>query len=194
LDWQDLRKAPVWGSGNLSFGTDGTCVSDGPFAGMHLQYLNDLHTPHCLSRNFAESERLQSFGDQLRPEVVEKLLREPEYDMFSFVFEETTHLATPNIIGGDILGNTAPNGKPFLGDTLIRTYWITDPVWFLHHAQIDRIWWMWQHREAKRARRYGGTWMNASASLNDWLKIRGSPDIKISDVIDTQDGILCYSY
>ena len=131
LDWQDLRKAPIWGVGDLAFGTNGKfspdtgdgvlagdCVVDGAFAGMTVLYLNDTRVRHCLSRNFADPPELHSFGDQLQPKAIEALLSEPEFDVFSFMFEQATHLAVPNVILGDFITFTAPNGR-FIPRSLI---------------------------------------------------------------------------
>ena len=124
LDWQDVRKAPVWGEGLLDFGTNGRpgalsnesvlddgCVVDGAFSRMILLHLNGSRIPHCLSRGFLDGEILDAFQQQIRPEAIEQLLAETTYDVFSFIFEQTTHLAIPNIVHGDIAFITGPNGE-----------------------------------------------------------------------------------
>ena len=77
-----------------------------------------------------------------------------------------------------------------------------DPVFFLHHTQLDRLWWIWQRAEPqnieKRRREYLGKAAHNSkqhASLTDVIPMGGlAPDINVSDIMDTDSGPLCYRY
>ena len=74
-----------------------------------------------------------------------------------------------------------------------------DPVFFLHHTQLDRMWWRWQHMDiTKRLQEYKGLSENDSsqqASLGDMLGMGGlAPDIKVIDIMDTHCAQLCYTY
>lgn len=77
-----------------------------------------------------------------------------------------------------------------------------DPIFWLHHANLDRVWWSWQARDlGKRLRDISGPMV-----LQDWDNAQGGNvtldfplslgyngwDAKISDVMDIDD--LCYSY
>lgn len=79
LNWQNILNAPVWGPGDLAFGTDGkieagpgvlngNCVADGPFAGLSVRYSNRT-VRHCLSRGFVSSPELDIIArvSSLRP-------------------------------------------------------------------------------------------------------------------------------
>lgn len=75
----------------------------------------------------------------------------------------------------------------------------TDPVFFVHHAQIDRLWWLWkQYDLAQRRNAYSGSFKSKSEQRADpWDTISiGSlaPTIKVKDVLNTQPGLLCYKY
>jgi hypothetical protein len=74
----------------------------------------------------------------------------------------------------------------------------TDPVFFLHHAQIDRLWWLWQQDNPRRLVEYNGyADRNSSkkASINDLLPMLGlAPDLPVSTIISTTSGLLCYRY
>lgn len=74
-----------------------------------------------------------------------------------------------------------------------------DPLFFLHHTQLDRLWWLWQQRQPDRGlEAYGGHKQRHSmemASLQDDIKMQGlAPPIKVVDVMNTEGELLCYSY
>jgi tyrosinase len=75
---------------------------------------------------------------------------------------------------------------------------MTDPVFFLHHAQLDRLWWIWQHFEPSRLQKYAGyAFHNTTqpASLEDVISLGGlAPSITVREIIDTGSGYLCYRY
>ena len=122
LDWQDVLNAPVWGSGDLAFGTDGKpgngpalyhgyCVQDGAFAGLTLRYSNRSETTHCLSRGFVAPPDLNEYTSRIRPQAVENLLLEPNQVKFDRVLEERVHFGIPRIVRGDFSASAAPNGE-----------------------------------------------------------------------------------
>ena len=86
--------------------------------------------------------------------------------------------------------------SPFFTDEYI------DPVFFLHHAQLDRLWWMWQELDPehrynefegpKEDFRHKGT---EKSSLEDplYTGILGE-DIRVKDIIRVDRGLLCYRY
>lgn len=79
-----------------------------------------------------------------------------------------------------------------------------DPIFFLHHAQIDRIWYLWQNRNLTE-RQYAitgtGTMFNYPPSplfrLNDTVSLEvlspGGPR-PIREVLNTLGGPFCYKY
>lgn len=77
-----------------------------------------------------------------------------------------------------------------------------DPAFWLHHAQIDRVWWVWQNQDLRaRQRALGGTiTLNDSppsrpGRLNDTLSLGvNAEDVQIGDVMSTLEGPLCYIY
>ena len=75
----------------------------------------------------------------------------------------------------------------------------TDPVFFLHHTQLDRIWWRWQQVNIEeRQTQYLGPAAHGSevpASLRDILPMGDlASGVTVSQVINTEDGLLCYRY
>jgi tyrosinase len=76
-----------------------------------------------------------------------------------------------------------------------------EPLFFLHHAQVDRLWWLWQQQDPARLSVYNGeAWHlgetgSREVSLDDKLLMGGiEDDVTVRDVIDTQGGRLCYTY
>ena len=69
-------------------------------------------------------------------------------------------------------------------------------MFFLHHAQVDRIWWIWQQANGWRWHEYNGNGTNGNpVSLSDPLPMMGlAPDGVVSDYIYTMGGKLCYGY
>lgn len=176
----------------------GRCVIDGPFANTTRAWraLSEGHShdveygPHCLSRGFAqESATLEVLHDLISTARVAKTLDQPDYAAFFEDFESGAHNAIPQFIHGDFLTFTAPN----------------DPVFFLHHANVDRLWWMWQMRApAERLYRVRGPSKDfrfldredePEASVEDVMPLGGlAEDTKIKQVLDTRSGFLCYEY
>ncbi|KAI0405660.1 putative tyrosinase [Xylaria palmicola] len=193
-DWRNLTQAPVWdategfgGNGNVNLPSTvghGHCVQDGPFAGLQVQYYNEDFNPHCLSRGFLTGELQDHFGAQrLNSSAMAAVLGQPDYYQFLLMLEDGPHSAIPIIVRGDFSRFTAPN----------------DPIFFLHHAQIDRLWWKWQSQDLEtRELAYNGPSRHNSstlAQLTDELEMGGlSPNIPVSSVMTTKNGLLCYKY
>ncbi|KAF2204311.1 monooxygenase [Delitschia confertaspora ATCC 74209] len=193
LDWEDVTASPIWDAEH-GFGSNGQpnkskedivkgyCVSDGPFKEWEILYLDEEYYPHCLSRGFLTGEELEAQSESLVPERIEELLDVPNYNSFNLGLENGPHLAIPRSIRGDFSLLTAPS----------------DPVFFLHHTQLDRLWWRWQSRERTRIAQYEGLaahHSHESASITDLLKMGGlAPDIPVLRVLDTESEPLCYRY
>jgi len=194
LDWEDITHSPIWDT-EIGFGGDGNatgaitvgkgrCVIDGPFAGFHAEFFNNVWHPHCLSRGFLKEPLMTKYsGSKVRPEEIEKLLQEPDYASFLNNLWRGVHFAVPEGIRGDFGQHTGPY----------------DPIFFLHHGQLDRIWWLWQQENPEeRLTEFVGrahSYSNATASLNDLLDLNGFvPNVLVSTVMDTVGGTLCYQY
>jgi tyrosinase len=77
-----------------------------------------------------------------------------------------------------------------------------DPVFFLHHAMVDRIWWMWQALHPFEANKVFGTITlrnippSRNGTVDDILDMvnLGVPPVKIKEVMSTLSDPLCYIY
>lgn len=104
--------------------------------------------------------------------------------------EYGVHASAHYMVGGDPGGDffTSP-GDPFF--------------WFLH-AEIDRIWWLWQIQDfGARVNQVAGTFTahnvppSPELTLNDIVElgvIDGGKGLKIRDAVDTLGGPFCYIY
>ena len=75
----------------------------------------------------------------------------------------------------------------------------SDPIFFLHHAQLDRLWWLWQQAQPNNSTfEYTGHHMTNSsgnASLEDRLFMDTlAVDVSVEDVMSTKGKCLCYEY
>jgi tyrosinase len=210
LDSTDVTKAPIWDS-ESGFGSDGEssmsqgailngyCVNDGPFQNLEIPYLDEKYYPHCLSRGFLSGDDLLEQSENLSTHKIEEVLSLNDYNEFNLGLENGPHLAIPRSIRGDFSLLTAPSGKR-LGKVIRDTTLINcvDPVFFLHHTQLDRIWWRWQASRPARKFEYAGAASHGSekpATTSDELDMGGlARMIPVSAVLDAANGMLCYTY
>lgn len=76
----------------------------------------------------------------------------------------------------------------------------SDPLFYLHHANLDRIWWQWQHADLEtRLYAISGRssvdppFMNVTLDFN--LKMNGlAPLVQLREVMDIRNELLCYEY
>ncbi|KAG9123220.1 hypothetical protein FRC07_000085 [Ceratobasidium sp. 392] len=196
IDSGKLATSNIWDpttgfGGNGNTRTSAHCVEDGPYANLKLNYPNS----HCLARQF-NSGNLRSksigtmLGSQYSPKMIQQILNSGNYVDFSTQIEEVPHDAIHNAIAGDMAAAFSPN----------------DVLFFLHHQNIDRLWAKWQGRGARLREYTGNTIQGQSptdgsefplAKLNDTMPmkgIRGLPDKRVADVMDTMSTTLCYKY
>lgn len=196
LDYRALEHSPVFdpvtgfgGDGEVDdpiiLGSTGRCVTDGPFANLQVKYYDVEYQPHCLSRGFRNNagELGHIDGEGISPESIEEVLGRKTYEEFVELMEVRIHDAIPMGIGGDFETFTAP----------------FDPLFFLHHTQLDRLWWLWQQRQADGGLlSYGGIkerYSNEAASLEDYLYYRElGTYVQVKDVMDIKSQALCYDY
>ena len=93
-----------------------------------------------------------------------------------------------------------------------------DPIFWVHHGQIDRLWWRWQQAEpSARLADYSGPIYDAHRQTNtnrsisrrsigarkpalaanaaDELLLLGlAQDRRVADVMATESALLCYRY
>lgn len=122
-------------------GTGGGCVVDGPLANLTL-HLGPIfpygdsnlteqyqYRPHCLTRDFLEPLAKQFLSNA----SVVDLLSQTTMADFRNTMDNGIHFAGHSSVGGD------------MSDIFSSPQ---DPAFFFHHAQMDRLWTIWQEQSA----------------------------------------------
>jgi len=152
-------------------GGAGGCVTDGAFGTWNLRY----ESPHCLQRSFNGGNSLSPFTPR---SVINGMMgATTDFEVFSQSIEATPHTIPHGAIGGDMSQMRSPN----------------DPLFWLHHCFIDKIWYDWQSMSPDRAAAYSGfNFGNTPASVND--PIPEYEDITIGAVLNSEGDALCVRY
>ncbi|CAE6459994.1 unnamed protein product [Rhizoctonia solani] len=155
---------------------DGSCVEDGPYAGLQVNYPE----PHCLTRRFNFTGNV--VGNWTKS-VLDEIMQYPDYIDFWNNTERVPHDNLHRTIGGDMRRQYSPN----------------EPLFFLHHAQVDRLWTIWQGRNETRLQDYGGNKIQNmttnTAELEDTLfTLKFAPERDVKEFMDTTANGLCYTY
>ncbi|QRW00472.1 tyrosinase [Ceratobasidium sp. AG-Ba] len=196
IDSGKLATSNIWDpttgfGGNGNTRTSAHCVENGPYANFQLTY----PSRHCLARRFNNGNVRSGVlgtmqGSQYSSSMIQQVLNNNNYNDFSNDVEEIPHDAIHNVISGDMAAAFSPN----------------DALFFLHHQNIDRLWAKWQGRGSRLQEYTGNTVQGQSqtdgsrfplAKLSDTMPmkgIRGLPDIRVADVMDTMSDSLCYVY
>ena len=75
-----------------------------------------------------------------------------------------------------------------------------DPIFFLHHAFVDRMWRKWQIKDDSRLRNINGCatpgdTCTTPLTLDTVLSSKGlREDIRVSDLLDIYNNFMCYLY
>ncbi|KAL6885814.1 Di-copper centre-containing protein [Trichoderma evansii] len=187
--------------------TGGGCISTGPFKNLPVNMgpgLNFTYNPRCLTRDFSPWLVSQT----LNSSVVNWALEAPNFYEFDrrveggvTVADATYHSGGHKGIGGDIGEISDLYSSP------------GEPLFYLHHCNVDRLWNLWQHFDWPN-RKYDISGPNTSyaypydffgpkpyhnITLDYSMDFQGLLATKgqirtIGDAMDTQDNGLCYKY
>ncbi|KAJ7178099.1 Di-copper centre-containing protein [Mycena filopes] len=201
-------------------------VPDGAFSNKS-EFRLTYPSPHTLRRNFtlqpflnfplpgfltAAQEQIDgnaTFTPAERDKLVNGFVG--DFKGFQAYFESFngSHGAVHLTLGGD-LGGTCPSDAPSdcVGGP---TFSANEPLFWLHHAMVDKLWSDWQNNhpsnkhaffggavEALDNATYYNSFPNGAApffTINSTMPSDGLfPQPKISDVLSTTGGMLCYTY
>ncbi|KAK6209976.1 hypothetical protein QIS74_11560 [Colletotrichum tabaci] len=199
----------------LPSGTGGGCVTTGPFKNMSVN-LGPLalslpgggtemnpdglfaYNPRCLKRDLTTAiNRMYSNASA----VLHNILVPQDVGKFQLEMQGDPETGT---MGMGIHGG----GHFTLGGDPGRDFFVSpsDPAFYLHHANIDRVWWMWQmlspndRQFSEDAVMGTNTFLNqppsANTTLDDILEYgyAAGPPMKIRDTMSTFAGPFCYLY
>jgi tyrosinase len=194
----------------LPAGTGGGCVTSGPFQNMSVNLgpvALDLpggeevgggpgngltYNPRCLKRDL-KSAVVKKYADY--PTILHNLLVPKNIWDFQM---EMQGVPGSGLLGVHGAGHYGFGGDP--GDDLFTSP--GDPAFYLHHGQIDRMWFLWQSLNPAKANTISGTntFQNtppsANTTLNDIIQFQwaAGPPAKIGDLMSTTEGPFCYTY
>lgn len=171
FDSQSPEDSPIFAID--AFGGNGkgpkSCVKDGTFSGMQVIYPER----GCLSRDFDLNETPTFPGTGY---INSKMTRSKTFEQMHEFVEARVHADPHNFVGGNLRSMYSPN----------------DPIFFLHHGYIDKLWADWQKKHPKLAKTYGGTNAdNSQASASDTLPYFEKHTV--AQTFDTKVD-LCYIY
>jgi tyrosinase len=155
------------------------------------RFVLNFPTQDCLHCDFIPWI-MNSFAD---PKLVQMVLSQPDYTSFARELEGTPSFDERNVHGsghfgvGGVLG-TVGNAANSLGD----------PLFYLHHGNIDYIFWKWQQNLKTRLNQVGGLiepfdYNGKSVTLDFKINMgKLAGDATLKSLLDTQGGTLCYTY
>ncbi|KAF2967710.1 hypothetical protein GQX73_g5889 [Xylaria multiplex] len=131
LDVGDIAASPLF-SGEPSFGGNGTgsknCIADGPFVNVTLHFKEDLSTTeYCISRSLNDF----AFSMMAARVNVEECLEKKSFGDAWRCLEGRPHSGGHAGVLGTMINILLSPG---------------DPVFYLHHGYLDRLWFDWQSR------------------------------------------------
>ncbi|SPO00297.1 related to monophenol monooxygenase (tyrosinase) [Cephalotrichum gorgonifer] len=194
-------------------GSGGGCVTSGPFKDMKVNLgpaaldapggvvvTNPdgplAYNPRCLSRSLTD-EVNKKYSNVTA--ILNLLLKSKTINDFQMTMQGVPGSGNIGVHGG---GHYSLGGDP--GRDVYTSP--GDPVFYLHHSQIDRMWWTWQmlspsSRIYSDSAIFGtNTFMNmppsADTTLDDIIEFgyAASPPLRIGDLLTTLDGPFCYVY
>jgi hypothetical protein len=162
------------------FGTTGdpknhNCVTNGIAAGWNVLHPPPAHRfgQHCLRRCF-------QFTALYTPEQVVAVINAgATYDTFRTSLENGPH-GYVHAQGGGKCSDVGVGDLGFMSSA-------NDPLFFVHHAMVDKIWLRWQNSCETFATLYGG----GSAKITDLLAPWGIP---VTQTMNSQGNQYCYKY
>lgn len=195
----------------LPAGTGGGCVQSGPFKDMKVNLgpvaldvpggevvsAKDplAYNPRCLRRDLSDIVN-QRYANATA--VVSNIIQPKNVYDFQMQMQGIPGSGNIGIHGG---GHYSIGGEP--GRDVFTSP--GDPVFYLHHSMIDRIWWIWQMLDTpervngKTALMGTNTFLNippsANTTFDDYVKYGyAAPSRQIRDLMSTVSGPFCYVY
>ncbi|GKT93291.1 FAD binding domain-containing protein [Colletotrichum tofieldiae] len=188
-------RGTVW----IPSGNGGGCVTSGPFAnpGIDTLPVNPggplAYNPRCLSRDISAwtSQRWMNPADVLNLTIGTAAANVRTFQ------DELQGRFDDGFLGTHTSGHMIVNGE---ASDLFSS--ANDPTFFLHHAMVDRVYWLWQALHLGEAFNIAGTITilnnppSRDARLDDIvIQEPNAPNRPISDLLNTIAGTpFCYIY
>ncbi|KAK7959690.1 uncharacterized protein PG986_004544 [Apiospora aurea] len=174
--------AEYFGSLPTQNGGEGTCITNGRFAGLTLHIgPGDGHQAHCLSRAVDETGTAQ-----VNKDYENLCLSYTSFTDFAKCWEQGPHGISHNSIGSVMADVKSSPG---------------DPIFWMHHLYIDRVFSAWQDRDASGARKRtvngcaDGNRPCTPLTMQTNIPMGGLlKDVTVGQVMDTMSGAMCYNF
>ncbi|PYH90323.1 tyrosinase [Aspergillus ellipticus CBS 707.79] len=191
-DTGDMFTSPMWNStgfGGNGIGSDG-CVVDGAFANYteHIGPENE-DTEYCLNRAWDNSWAVEMANSTVIYDICGGY---NTYSPWWYCIAELAHKGVHTAVGGVMADIKSSPG---------------DPMFFMHHTYIDKVWFDWQKGDpTSRLYQISGPAINESANAepaggypNTTLSYVLSsdeilPNVTVETVMNPMGGYLCYDY
>ncbi|KAF2129371.1 Di-copper centre-containing protein [Dothidotthia symphoricarpi CBS 119687] len=174
--------------------SDLTCTPPNPITDVTSPQLGLGYNPRCLKRDISPWTSRQWSND----EQVVKLLKSPDIKTFWADMQGGEKTFTNNFMGVHTAGHFTVGADP--GSDFFASP--GDPWFYLHHGQIDRVWWTWQNtKPEERTNALYGTIVIVdptapATKLNDTISLgyAFAENITIAETMSTMAGPFCYTY
>ena len=168
-DWsyesQNWKQSQIWNLIGMGGVGELKCIS-GPFSDVRLK--TATHPSGCISRGFGTSV---FYGTSYLSQAHQTYNTFKDWVEY---WEVNAHAVVHRYVGGDMQTQYSPN----------------DPLFYMHHGNVDLYYWKFQGKLASlNAAQYGGQTNGQAVSLEDTLVPYSH---KVKDVLNIKD--FCYSY
>jgi tyrosinase len=152
-----------------------------------------IYNPRCLRRDVSEWVTSRWSTDSNTTDLITQ-----NTDISSFQTTMQGDFAN-GVFGVHTAGHFTGGGDPG-GDIFVSP---GDPIFYLHHAQIDRVWWIWQNQDLEnRGDAVGDTITldneppSRNGTLDDLIDLgpNANGTITLRDAMSTTGGPFCYIY
>lgn len=158
----------------MQVGPDGDC-----------RYQRQFPRPHCLIRNY----NARNFTAFYPSETIDAVVRSArDFDQIRQRIEWVPHGIVHAAVGG-------PNGD------MTAMHSPNDPMFWLHHSNVDRLWWNWQQSGIRNSTRSGRSVVDPMTDYrgrtSDGVRVKSSDmlnpfGLTVNQTFNTEP--LCYSY
>ncbi|KAF9534127.1 hypothetical protein CPB83DRAFT_843721 [Crepidotus variabilis] len=210
-----VYKAPVFSTdAEVGFGDGGSVpinelggraggfiVDNGAFAKIRP----NLPLPHYLVRNFTPDALYNpnnqygiGLSDTYNRPARNRVLNATDFWQFETMIDglddpqfRSIHNSVHYMIGGDGQSFNFLDGTPWGGK---QVFGANDPLFFLHHANVDHVWWEWQNKQ--KAYQYDFRGGEGAPDNNcDYLPLNTlGPDVPVGLALKTEWYPQCYTY
>ncbi len=182
-DWTDPLASPIFSPKyglSVRPGRNGDC-----------QYRRFFPRPHCLIRDYNPRNFTAYYPSETVDEIVKSAVN---YDQIRQRIELVPHGLVHVSLGGP-------------GGDMTQMHSANDPIFWLHHSNVDRIWWEWQNSGNRRDSRSPRRRRSSRIIIDPLTDFRGRDrngqsitseyilrpfTLKVSDIMNIDS--LCYTY